>query len=113
MIGYIEDLLYDQELNFTNEFLPGIRPKFRSSTIVGQMNWILADNGIGLIPYFMAHSGTDMVSVLPDYSISRTFWIQLNPDSKRVARVRATIDFIVEEMEASKLILSRPPRTEA
>lgn len=113
VIGYIEDLLYDQELNFTNEFLPGIRPKFRSSTIVGQMNWILADNGIGLIPYFMAHSETDMVSVLPDYSISRTFWIQLNPDSKRVARVRATIDFIVEEMEASKLILSRPPRTEA
>ena len=113
VIGYIEDLLYDQELNFTNEFLPGIRPKFRSSTIVGQMNWILADNGIGLIPYFMAHSETDMISVLPDYSISRTFWIQLNPDSKRVARVRATIDFIVEEMEASKLILSRPPRTEA
>jgi DNA-binding transcriptional LysR family regulator len=113
VIGYIEDLLYDQELNFTNEFLPGIRPKFRSSTIVGQMNWILADNGIGLIPYFMAHSETDMVSVLPDYSFSRTFWIQLNPDSKRVARVRATIDFIVEEMEASKLILSRPPRTKA
>jgi len=110
MIGYIEDLLYDQELNFTNEFLPGIRPQFRSSTIVGQMNSILAGNGIGLIPYFMAHSETDMVSVLPEYSISRTFWIQLNPDSKRVARVRAAIDFIVGEMESSKLILSRLPR---
>jgi DNA-binding transcriptional LysR family regulator len=113
MIGYIEDLLYDQELNFTNEFLPGIRPQFRSSTIVGQMNSILADNGIGLIPYFMAHSETDMVSVLPEYSISRTFWIQLNPDSKRVARVRATIDFIVDEMESSKLILSRLPHAKA
>jgi DNA-binding transcriptional LysR family regulator len=113
VIGYIEDLLYDQELNFTNEFLPGIRPQFRSSTIVGQMNSILADNGIGLIPYFMAHSETDMVSVLPEYSISRTFWIQLNPDSKRVARVRATIDFIVDEMESSKLILSRLPHAKA
>jgi DNA-binding transcriptional LysR family regulator len=111
MIGYIEDLLYDQELNFTNEFLPGIRPQFRSSTIVGQMNSILAGNGIGLIPYFMAHSETDMVSVLPEYSISRTFWIQLNPDSKRVARVRAAIDFIVDEMESSKLTLSRLPRS--
>jgi DNA-binding transcriptional LysR family regulator len=113
VIGYIEDLLYDQELNFTNEFLPGIRPQFRSSTIVGQMNSMLADNGIGLIPYFMAHSETDMVSVLPEYSISRTFWIQLNPDSKRVARVRATIDFIVDEMESSKLILSRLPHAKA
>ena len=113
VIGYIEDLLYDQELNFTNEFLPGIRPQFRSSTIVGQMNSILADNGIGLIPYFMANSETDMVSVLPEYSISRTFWIQLNPDSKRVARVRATIDFIVDEMESSKSLLSRLPHAKA
>ena len=44
------------------------------------MNSILADNGIGLIPYFMAHSETDMVSLLTEYSSRRTFWIQLNPD---------------------------------
>lgn len=110
MIGYIEDLLYDEELNFINEILPGVRPQFRSSTIIGQMNSILADNGIGLIPYFMAHSEGTLVSVLPELSIDRTFWIQFNPDSRRIARVRATIDFIVEEMESSKLILSRLPR---
>jgi DNA-binding transcriptional LysR family regulator len=113
MIGYIEDLLYDEELNFINEILPGVRPQFRSSTIIGQMNSILADNGIGLIPYFMAHSEGTLVSVLPEFSIDRTFWIQFNPDSRRIARVRATIDFIVEEMEFSKLILSRLPRAKA
>ena len=109
MIGYIEDLLYDQELNFTSEFLPGIRPQFRSSTIIGQMYSILADNGVGLIPYFMANSEADLVSVLPEYSINRAFWIQLNPDSKRIARVRTTIDFIVEEMELNKQVLSGLP----
>jgi DNA-binding transcriptional LysR family regulator len=66
------------------------------------MNSILADNGIGIIPFFMAHSEDTLVSVLPELSIDRTFWIQLNPDSRRIARVRATIDFIVEEMESSK-----------
>lgn len=113
MIGYIEDLLYDEELNFINEILPGVRPQFRSSTIIGQMNSILADNGIGLIPYFMAHSEDTLVSVLPEFSIDRTFWIQFNPDSRRIARVRATIDFIVDEMESSKLILSSLPRAKA
>ena len=109
LIGYIEDLLYDEELNFINEVLPGVRPQFRSSTIIGQMNSILADNGIGLIPYFMAHTECSLVSVLPEFSIDRTFWIQFNPDSRRIARVRATIDFIVEEMESSKTILSKLP----
>jgi DNA-binding transcriptional LysR family regulator len=109
MIGYIEDLLYDEELNFVNDILPGVRPQFRSSTIIGQMNSILAHNGIGLIPYFMAHSEDTLVSVLPEFSIDRTFWIQFNPDSRRIARVRATIDFIVEEMELSQSILSRLP----
>jgi DNA-binding transcriptional LysR family regulator len=110
MIGYIEDLLYDEELHYINEFLPGVQPQFRSSTIIGQMNSILADNGIGIIPYFMAHPENTLVSVLPEFNIDRTFWIQFNPDSRQIARVRATIDFIVEEMESSKLILSRLPR---
>jgi DNA-binding transcriptional LysR family regulator len=110
MIGYIEDLLYDEELNFINEIVSGARPQFRSSTITGQMSSILADNGIGIIPYFMAHSEGSLVSVLPELSINRTFWIQFNPDSRRIARVRATIDFIVAEMESSTSALSRLPQ---
>jgi DNA-binding transcriptional LysR family regulator len=113
LIGYIEDLLYDEELNFINEVSPGVRPQFRSSTIIGQMNSILADNGIGLIPYFMAHTEGSLVNVLPGFSIDRTFWIQFNPDSRRIARVRATIDFIVEEMESSITTLSKLPGTKA
>ncbi|MCU0562084.1 MAG: LysR family transcriptional regulator [Desulfobacterales bacterium] len=109
MIGYIEDLLYDEELNFINEIVTGLRPRFRSSTIIGQMNAILADSGIGIIPYFMAHSAGTLVSVLPELGIDRTFWIQFNPDSRRIARVRATIDFIVAEMESSTSVLARLP----
>lgn len=112
MIGYIDDLLYDQDLNFINEFYTGLRVQFRSSTLVGQKYAILADNGIGVIPYFMAHSEPDLVSVLPNLSTERTFWLQVNPDSRQIARVRITIDFIVEEMEASKIILLEIPRLE-
>ncbi len=113
MIGYIEDLLYDEELHFMDEILPGLRPRLRSSTIVGQMNAILADNGIGILPYFMAGAEGSLVNVLPEVSLERTFWIQFNPDSRRIARVRATIDFIAAEMEAAKEILFTPPRSRA
>ncbi len=81
-IGYIDDLFYDQDLNFINEFYKGGRAQFRSSTLVGQKYAILADNGIGVIPYFMAHFEPTLVAVLPNLSAERTFWLQVNPDSR-------------------------------
>jgi DNA-binding transcriptional LysR family regulator len=112
MIGYIDDLLYDQDLSFINEFRAGRRAQFRSSTLVGQKHAILADNGIGVIPYFMAHFEPTLVPVLPELSAERTFWLQVNPDSRKIARVRVTIDFIVHEMESSSFILMEIPRPE-
>jgi DNA-binding transcriptional LysR family regulator len=109
-IGYIDDLLYDQDLDFINEFHSGVSAQFRSSTLVGQKHAILADNGIGVLPYFMAHFEPTLVSVLPGLSAQRTFWLQVNPDSRQIARVRVTIDFIVEEMEASKFIFLENPQ---
>ncbi|MEJ5358813.1 MAG: LysR family transcriptional regulator [Desulfobacterales bacterium] len=113
LIGYIEDLLYDEELHFLDEILPGLRPRFRSSTIIGQMNAILSDNGVGILPYFMAHAEPALVNLLPELSFERTFWIQYHPESRRIARVRATIDFIAAEMEASRAVLSGLPRGDA
>lgn len=49
-IGSIDDLLYDQELNYINEFHPGIHPRFRSSTLIGQQHAILAGNGSASSP---------------------------------------------------------------
>lgn len=110
-IGYIDDLLYDQELDFTGEFHPGVHPRFRSSTLVGQQHAILAGNGIGVLPYFMAHNQPDLLPVLPQLSAERTFWLQVNPDARQIARVRVTIDFIVAEMAASAALFQEIPVT--
>jgi len=113
IIGYIDDLLYDQDLDFINEFHPGVRPQFRSSTLVGQKYAILADNGIGVLPYFMAHGEEDLVNVLDELRVARTFWLQVNPDSRQIARVRITIDHIVQQMESEKVIFLDPPHKES
>jgi hypothetical protein len=49
-IGCINDLLFDQDLNFTDEFYPGANPNFRTSTVIAQMNAVVAGSGIGVIP---------------------------------------------------------------
>jgi len=108
-IGYIDDLLFDQDLRFMDEFYPGVTPIFRTSTVIAQLNAVLAGSGIGVIPYFMAHAEKTLVPVLPDKHIERAYWLQVNPDSKQIARVRTTIDFIINEIRSdNNLFLSLP-----
>ncbi len=49
----------------------------------------------------MAGAVPGLVPVLPGTSAVRSFWMQINPDSRQLARVRATIDFIVDRLEAN------------
>jgi len=108
-VGYIDDLLYDQQLRFLEEFSPDLSTSFRSSTIIAQMHALKAGAGIGVLPYFMAHTEPQLVSVLPEEYIEREFWLQVNPDSRQLARVRATIDFIVNQIEANTAIFLSLP----
>jgi DNA-binding transcriptional LysR family regulator len=109
MIGYIDDLLFDQDLRFVDEFYPGLKVKFRTSTVLAQMNAVIADLGIGVIPYFMAYREKRLVPVLPKHYIERGYWLQVNPDSKQIARVRTTIDFIVNQVEIKKALFCTLP----
>lgn len=110
LVDYIEDLLYDENLKFLSEFAPNQKARFRSSTVVGQMNAVVAGAGIGVVPYFMAHTEPTLVPVLPDFHTDRWFWLQVNPDSRQLARVRATIDYIVSQIEENReMFLSLPP----
>ncbi len=108
-VGYIDDLLYDPQLRFMEENYPGVTPIFRSSTIIAQMNAVVAGAGIGIIPYFMAHAEKNLVPVLPGQSIERRLWLQFSSDSKQIARIRTTIDFIISQIRAEKdLFLTLP-----
>ncbi len=98
-VDYIEELLYDENLKFLNEFAPGQTARFRSSTVVGQKNAIVAGVGIGVLPYFMACTEPTLEPILPELYAERCFWLQVNPDTRQLARVRATIDFIVDQMK--------------
>lgn len=101
-IGYIDDLLFDQDLKFTGEIGSGLRTHFRSSTLMTQMYAVMEGGGIAMLPYFMANQMKSLIPVLPDNSIEREFWLQVNPDTRQLARVKTTIDFIVKEVQQNK-----------
>lgn len=115
VIGYIDDLIFAQELDYLHEVSKGLRATTQSSNLNAQMQMTLAGAGICVLPHFMAAGQAGLVPVLADsVNILRTFWLVVHADLKDVARVRTTIDFIVREVKASKaLFLADAPRAVA
>lgn len=92
-----------------DELYPGVTPIFRTSTEIAQLNAVVEGAGIGVIPYFMAHAEKNLIPVLPEQSVERAYCLQVNPDSKQIARVQTTIDLIVEQICSNQdLFLSLP-----
>jgi DNA-binding transcriptional LysR family regulator len=91
LIGYIDDLLYANELRYLDEIHPGLRPGVASSSIRAQLEIIAAGGGIGVLPRFLAvKSAPELVPVLPrKVRLSRTFWIAARRDVQQTTRVRA------------------------
>jgi DNA-binding transcriptional LysR family regulator len=105
MIGYIDDLIFMPELDYLDEVSKGLRPRLQSSNLVAQLQATLAGAGICVLPHFMASIESRLVPVLPDQvAIVRSFWLIVHADLKEVARIRATMDFLVREVKAARAL---------
>jgi DNA-binding transcriptional LysR family regulator len=106
IVGYIDDLIFTPELDYLDEIAKGLRAQVQSSSVLAQMNAVIAGAGIGVIHHFMAEGEPRLVPVLPEsVSITRSFWLLVHADLKDVARVRAIVDFLVREAKASRALL--------
>jgi DNA-binding transcriptional LysR family regulator len=105
MIGYIDDLIFMPELDYLDEVSKGLRPRLQSSNLVAQAQATLAGAGICVLPHFLAAQEPRLVPVLPaEVAIVRSFWLIVHADLKDVARVRATMDFLVREVRAARAL---------
>jgi DNA-binding transcriptional LysR family regulator len=105
MIGYIDDLIFTPELDYLDEVSKGLRPRLQSSNLVAQLQATLTGAGICVLPNFMAVQDERLVPVLPErVSIVRSFWLIVHSDLKEVARIRATMDFLVREVRAARTL---------
>ncbi|EZP48757.1 MULTISPECIES: LysR family transcriptional regulator [Sphingomonas] len=102
LIGYIPDLLYAPELRYLDEIGEGLEPTLRSSSINAQYRLIAAAAGIGVLPRFIGDASADLVPVLPERQIRRTFWIVTHQDTRRLARVQAFQSWLIAQVEQQR-----------
>ena len=105
-LGYVEDLLYSASLDFAREMVRDWTADIEISSAVGQTEAVRAGAGIGILHTFIARQDETLVQVLPDFSVTRSYWTVVHEDLRAIRRVAVTADFIAAEVAAAKSIFT-------
>ncbi|SPH17678.1 HTH-type transcriptional regulator DmlR [Defluviimonas aquaemixtae] len=86
-IGYIDDLIFDKELDYQTE--AGMEAvALASNSVSVQFNWVRTGAGIAVVHDFALPAAPGLVKVLPDQvSLTRSFYLIRHPDDRRVERL--------------------------
>jgi DNA-binding transcriptional LysR family regulator len=102
-VSYIGDLLHFPELDFLQQVVPGGTTSMESSNLVAQTRATLAGAGLCVLPAFLAREEAGLVRVLADeVNLTRSLWLTVHQDLAELARVRAAVRFIRDEVEAAR-----------
>lgn len=95
-IGYVEDLIFSPSLNFTGEVMRNWNAGFEISSATGQTEAVRSGAGIGILHNYIARQYPDLVRVMPETSIQRTYWTIFHESARDLARIRIVADFLHE-----------------
>lgn len=103
-IGYVEDLIFSPSLNFTGEVMRNWDAAFEVSSATGQTEAVRSGAGIGILHSYIARQYPELVRVLPEIEIRRSYWTTYHESARELARVRAVVAFLQEEVSESRQI---------
>jgi DNA-binding transcriptional LysR family regulator len=107
-IGYVPEFIYDKELDYIPLVGPDIKPHLTSTSVHVQLAATLADGGVCILHDFMAARHETLVKVLPDsVRFRRSFWLVVQEDYARLARIRAVSDVMTASIR-QKLLAQLP-----
>jgi DNA-binding transcriptional LysR family regulator len=101
-VSYIGELLHFPELDFLQHVAPEGAVSVESSNLLAQLRATLAGAGLCVLPAFLAKEEKGLVRVLPDeVSLTRSLWLIVHQDLAELARIRAVVRFIKDEVAGS------------
>ncbi|MCP5001889.1 MAG: LysR family transcriptional regulator [Hyphomicrobiales bacterium] len=102
LIGYVEDLIISPRLHYRSDFVRNWESDFEISAVLGQVEAVRAGAGIGILHKFLAQPHKDLMPVLPQKQVDRSYWIVYHENLRNIRRIKAVVDFIAEETEREK-----------
>ncbi|MFY9351354.1 LysR family transcriptional regulator [Sphingobium sp.] len=112
LIGYVPEFIFSPELDYLDEVEAGLEANLRSTSIIMQQRMIAEGAGIGVLPDFIARPDPALMPIMADkVEITRSFWLVMHGDLRRLARIGAVAHWLQERVDTLKSIdAARPPR---
>ena len=105
-IGIVADLVYS--LNFGRELVKDWKADIEISSTLGRTEAVRAGAGIGIVQHYIAKQHDNLVHVLREHVITRSYWIVSHEDLRDIRRVAVVAEFIANEVK-KELRLFHPP----
>jgi DNA-binding transcriptional LysR family regulator len=99
VVGYIPDMIFDPELDYLAE--AGIdRVALASSSIPVQLALLRQGGGVGIVHDFARPFARGLVRVLPEFELTRSFWLVRHATDHRLPRLARLAEALVAGLRA-------------
>lgn len=98
LITYVQDLMYSPALDYAGELERATRRRFECASVTAQLEAVRAGAGVGILHDYAARQHSELVRVLPDFSVERNYWLVTHNDQRSLRRIAVFHDFIVDQM---------------
>jgi DNA-binding transcriptional LysR family regulator len=107
LVSFDESLSNHRVMKWLRDVAPDAKISARNNSVLGLMYAVKSGVGVGPLPTATADTEPDLVRVLgPIPELARSWRLLTHPDLRRTPRISAFFDFIVEERESLKSILT-------
>jgi DNA-binding transcriptional LysR family regulator len=107
LVGFDESLSNHRATKWLKEVAPGATMSARNNSVLGLVYAVKSGVGLGPLPTALGDAEEDLVCVLgPIPALTRSWRLLTHADLRRAPRVSAFFDFIIEERESLKSILT-------
>ena len=102
LVGYVKDLIYTPELNYAQEVWADWMPTFEVATAAGQVAAVRAGFGVGLLHEFLVLGDPNLVRILPESKVTRSYWTVWHEDMSGLRRIEAVAKFLDSSAKANR-----------
>jgi DNA-binding transcriptional LysR family regulator len=107
LVGFDETLSKHRASTWLRDVAPDAIMSARNNSVLGLVYAVKSGIGLGPLPTALGDAEPDLVRVLgPIPELSRSWRLLTHPDLRRAPRISAFFDFIIEERESLKSILT-------
>lgn len=107
LVGFDESLSDHRAAKWLKEVAPDAKMSARNNSVLGLVYAVKSGVGLGPLPTALGDAEQDLVRVLgPIPELARSWRLLTHTDLRRTPRISAFFDFIIEERESLKSILT-------